>query len=77
MQARRFGLREDQRDAFIAAYGRDIRGWDGYPILHDMREMSTLSAVLRDAHAHPAAERELRGRLTSLRSGDDERWTSF
>jgi len=77
LQAPRFGLREDQRDALIAAYGHDIRSWDGYPVLRDMRELSTLSAILRDAHADAAAERELRVRLTSLRSGDDEHWTSF
>jgi hypothetical protein len=77
LQAPRFGLREEERDAFIAAYGHDIRTWDGYPVLRDMRELSTLSAILRDAHADEAAERELRVRLTSLRSGDDEHWTSF
>jgi aminoglycoside phosphotransferase (APT) family kinase protein len=77
LQAPRFGLREEERDAFIAAYGQDITAWDGYSVLHDMRELSTLSAILRDAHADAAAERELRVRLTSLRSGDDEHWTSF
>jgi aminoglycoside phosphotransferase (APT) family kinase protein len=28
LQATRFWLREDQRDAFIAAYGDDIRSWE-------------------------------------------------
>jgi len=77
LQAPRFGLPEDQRDAFIAAYGHDIRSWDGYPVLHDMRELSTLSAVLRDGHANSAAQRELRIRLRSLRTGDDRQWTTF
>jgi hypothetical protein len=77
LQAPRFGLREDERNAFIASYGRDIRSWDGYPVLRDIRELSTLSAILRNAHADAAAERELRVRLTSIRSGDDEHWTSF
>jgi aminoglycoside phosphotransferase (APT) family kinase protein len=27
LQAPRFGLREQERDAFVAAYGRDIRSW--------------------------------------------------
>jgi hypothetical protein len=77
LQAPRFGLREEERNAFIAAYGHDITSWEGYPVLRDMRELSTLSAILRDAHADALAERELRVRLTSLRSGDDEHWTSF
>src|SRR5215510_1996376 len=28
LQAPRFGLPQNERDAFIAAYGRDIRSWD-------------------------------------------------
>jgi hypothetical protein len=60
-----------------AAYGRDIRAWEGYPVLHEMRELSSLSAILRDGHTDPAAKRELVIRLRSLRCGDDQRWTSF
>jgi aminoglycoside phosphotransferase (APT) family kinase protein len=77
LQAHRFGLREEERDAFIAAYGRDIRAWEGYPLLREMRELSTLSAILRDGHTDAASKRELVIRLRSLRSGDDEHWTSF
>ena len=33
LQASRFGLPEHERDAFIAAYGHDIRSWPGYPVL--------------------------------------------
>jgi len=77
LQAPRFGLPEDQRDAFIAAYGRDIRSWDGYPVLRDIRELSTASALLRDGHIDPAARRELRIRLRSIRTGDDQQWTPF
>ncbi len=77
LQARRFGLPESQRDAFIAAYGYDIRSWTGYPILREIRELSTLSALLRDGHFDPAAQRELQVRLRSLRTGDDCKWTPF
>jgi len=77
LQAIRFGLAEDQRDAFIAAYGQDIRSWHGYPALRDIRELSTLSALLRDGHVDTAARRELRIRLHSLRTGDDRVWTPF
>ena len=77
LQARRFGLPEDQRDAFIAAYGHDIRSWSGYQILREIRELSTLSALLRDGHANLAARRELQIRLRSIRTGDNCQWTSL
>jgi hypothetical protein len=77
LQAPRFGLPEDQRDAFIAAYGHDIRFWPGYPILRRIRELSTLSALLRDGHIDPAARQELQIRLRSLRTGDSQQWTAF
>ena len=77
LQAPRFGLPNDERDAFIGAYGQDIRSWDGYPVLRDIRELSTLTALLRDGHTDTAAQRELQIRLRSLRSGDDRQWIPF
>ena len=77
LQATRFGLPDEQRDAFVAAYGQDIRSWDGYPVLRDIRELSTLTALLRDGHADAAAQRELRIRLRSLRTGDRHEWSTF
>jgi hypothetical protein len=77
LQGPRFGLPDDQRDAFIAAYGHDIRSWDGYPVLHDIRELSTTSALLRDGHIDQAARLELQIRLRSFRTGDDCQWTPF
>jgi len=77
LQAPRFGLPEVQRDAFIAAYGHDTRSWDGYPILREIRELSTISALLRNGHTDTAARHELQIRIRSLRTGDDQRWTAF
>jgi len=77
LQASRFGLPEDQRDAFIDAYGQDIRSWDGFLVLRDIRELSTLTALLRDGHVDGAARRELRIRLRSLRTGENHEWTPF
>jgi hypothetical protein len=42
-----------------------------------MREISILSAILRDAHANPDARQELSNRLRSLRIGDFQRWSTF
>jgi hypothetical protein len=77
LQATRFGLPDDQRDAFVAVYGQDIRSWDGYSVLRDIRELSTLTVLLRDGHADAAAQRELRIRLRSLWIGDGRAWSSF
>ncbi len=77
LQASRFGLPDRERDAFIAAYGRDIRAWAGYPVLRDIRELSTLTALLRNGHADAASLRELQVRLHSLRTGDHRQWTAF
>lgn len=77
LQGIRFGLSESERDAFIAAYGQDIRSWDGYTVLQDIRALSTTSALLRDGHVDPAARRELQIRLRSLHADDDRQWTPF
>ena len=77
LQGIRFGLSESQRDAFIAAYGQDIRSWDGYTVLQDIRALSTTSALLRDGHVDSAARRELQIRLRSLHTDDDRQWTLF
>jgi hypothetical protein len=77
VQGIRFGLSEHERDAFITAYGHDIRTWDGYPVLCEIRELSTMSALLREARANVVALQELHVRLRSLRTGNDQLWTAF
>jgi hypothetical protein len=77
LQATRFGLQEDECDAFMVAYGQDIRTWAGYPVLHDIRELSTTSVLLRDAHLDATRQRELKVRLQTLRTGDDRPWSAF
>jgi len=77
LQAPRFGLPEYERDAFIAAYGHDIRDWPGYPVLLQIRALSTTSALLRDAHRDPATRDQLQVRLRSLRTGDTRQWTTL
>lgn len=77
LQGVRFGLPGAQRDAFLGAYCQDIRSWDGYEDLCDIRELSTTSALLRDGHVNTTVQRQLQMRLRSLRAGDDQRWTSF
>ena len=77
LQGTRFGLSEPERDAFITVYGHDIRGWDGYPVLREIRELSTTTALLHEGNANEVAQRELQVRLRSIRSGNDQQWTTF
>jgi Ser/Thr protein kinase RdoA (MazF antagonist) len=73
--AERFGLAEDARNAFAAAYGYDLRTWPGWPTLREAREISTMSALIRLAPTKPEAARELRYRLATLRADDrSARW---
>ncbi len=68
--APRFGLDPRCVDQFVAAYGYDLREWPGYPTLRAMRELSTLTALVRLAPTEAAAARELEHRLSSLWRGD-------
>lgn len=72
----RFGLDEASVERFIAGYGHDLRNWEGYPTLRAMRELSTLTALIRLSPTQTAAAGELQHRLATLRSGDTSvRWT--
>ncbi|MBO3752062.1 aminoglycoside phosphotransferase family protein [Streptosporangiaceae bacterium NEAU-GS5] len=77
LQGGRFGLTECMRDRFADAYGFDPRDWFGFVIMRDIRELQTLTAVLRRAHLDEASRAELRLRLDSLRAGDDRTWNAF
>jgi Ser/Thr protein kinase RdoA (MazF antagonist) len=73
--AERFGLPESERDAFARAYGYDLRGWSGWPVLRNIRELSTLSALIRLAPDQPEKAQELRYRMDTLRADDRRaRW---
>jgi len=70
LTATRFGLADTAVDRFVSGYGYDLRGWAGYSTLRAMRELSTLTALVRLAPSQTTAARELRHRLDTLRSGD-------
>jgi hypothetical protein len=73
----RFGLSATAVDRFASAYGYDLRQWPGYRILRAMREMSTLTALVRLAPADSNAADELRHRVGTLRRGDASAvWTA-
>ncbi|GAA0623183.1 aminoglycoside phosphotransferase family protein [Streptomyces crystallinus] len=74
----RYGLPDEQYDAFTEAYGWDVREWDGCAVLRGARETASCAWVAQHAPANPKALDEFRRRVTSLRDGDPEvRWYPF
>ncbi|AVZ75989.1 aminoglycoside phosphotransferase [Streptomyces lunaelactis] len=74
----RYGLPAEAYDAFTAAYGWDVREWDGCTVLRGARETASCAWVAQHAPASPKALAEFRRRVASLRDNDPEvRWYPF
>ncbi|MFE4920079.1 phosphotransferase enzyme family protein [Streptomyces sp. NPDC056661] len=74
----RYGLAAEAYDAFTAAYGWDVREWDGCAVLRGARETASCAWVSQHAPGNPKALAEFRRRVASLRDGDPEvRWYPF
>ncbi|MGV9836495.1 phosphotransferase [Nocardia niigatensis] len=75
-QSTRFGTTEAELTDFSAAYGFDVRTWDGYCSLRRMRDLHTLASYIRRAgHGDDRAAQELHHRIRSLLDSiDDARW---
>ena len=75
---RRFGRAgDDGIDAFIAAYGWDIRSWPGLDTLVAIREITGLSPYIRTARTRPFSSQQLAYRLRTLQADDTTaRWES-
>lgn len=74
----RYGLPAERYDAFTAAYGWDVREWEGCTVLRGARETASCAWVAQHAPANPKALAEFRRRVASLRDDDSEvRWYPF
>lgn len=74
----RYGLTPAAYDAFTAAYGWDVRDWDGCEVLRGARETASCAWVAQHAPGNPRALEEFRRRVASLRDGDPTvRWHPF
>jgi hypothetical protein len=63
-----------QRD-FTEAYGFDVREWDGFEVLHGIRDLKLIAGVFPRAGSPPAVNAEFDRRMASLRAGRlSERW---
>jgi Ser/Thr protein kinase RdoA (MazF antagonist) len=68
----RFGAQRGLVSAFVDSYGYDLSQWSGYPIFHEIRELSTLAALILLAQSNSRSAAELRHRVDSLVRGDHE-----
>ena len=74
----RYGVPAGAYDAFTAAYGWDVRDWEGCSVLRGARETASCAWVAQHAPSNPKALAEFERRVASLRDGDETvRWYSF
>ncbi|MFI5619419.1 phosphotransferase enzyme family protein [Streptomyces sp. NPDC051567] len=74
----RYGLPAGSYEAFVRAYGWDVRAWEGCAVLRGARETASCAWVSQHAPANPKALAEFHRRVNSLRDGDRElRWHPF
>jgi Ser/Thr protein kinase RdoA (MazF antagonist) len=74
----RFGLPEQEYQAFVAAYGKDVRELVGYPIMRDVRELTMVTWLMQNVGESQQIADEFAARVQSLKEGDrDRRWHVF
>ncbi|PNE38402.1 aminoglycoside phosphotransferase family protein [Streptomyces noursei] len=74
----RYGLGAEAYDAFVSVYGWDVRDWEGCAVLRGSRETASCAWVSQHAPGNPAALKEFRRRIASLREKDTAvRWYPF
>ncbi|MEU5039352.1 aminoglycoside phosphotransferase family protein [Streptomyces griseorubiginosus] len=74
----RYGMPAAAYDAFTAAYGWDVREWEGCAVLRGARETASCAWVAQHAASNPAALVEFERRVGSLRDEDPTvRWYPF
>ncbi|MBA2472628.1 MAG: aminoglycoside phosphotransferase family protein [Pseudonocardiales bacterium] len=60
---------------FIDTYGFDVRDWDGFEVLHGIRDLKLIAGVFPRAMSSPAVQAEFDRRMASLRAGRlSDRW---
>ncbi|MCE6997762.1 aminoglycoside phosphotransferase family protein [Saccharothrix sp. S26] len=75
VHCRRFGFPEREYQSFCSRYGRDIREWDGFATVRDLRELRMVTTNARKAADGSPQADEVRRRITALEAGDEIGWT--
>jgi thiamine kinase-like enzyme len=64
--------------AFVKAYGYDLREWQGYEDLADIREIAMTSWLSRQAATSEKSAREAAKRIDAIRTGGSRRdWSAY
>lgn len=62
---------------FIQTYEFDVRGWEGFEVLHGIRDLKLIAGVFPRVGSSPAVQAEFDRRMASLRAGRrSDRWQS-
>jgi thiamine kinase-like enzyme len=75
VHCRRFGHPATDYDQFCAQYGHDIRDWQGYPWLRDLRELRMITTNARKSSPNTPAANEVLDRIRALRSRARTTWS--
>ncbi|MGH3824136.1 MAG: phosphotransferase family protein [Pseudonocardiaceae bacterium] len=71
----RFGRPPAHQRDFVKTYGFDIRDWQGFEVMHGIRDLKLIAGVFPAAVTPPAVQAEFDRRMASLRAGRRfERW---
>jgi aminoglycoside phosphotransferase (APT) family kinase protein len=73
----RFGRPAAHQRDFTATYGFDVRTWEGFEVLHGIRDLKLIAGVFPRVGSSAAVQAEFSRRMASLRAGrHSERWAA-
>ena len=69
---------DEQYAGFVRAYGYDVMGWDGFPVIRAINELKMTTWLMQNIGESDRIAEEFRTRLASLRDSDAPRdWQPF
>ncbi|MGH8877058.1 MAG: phosphotransferase enzyme family protein [Stackebrandtia sp.] len=68
VHCRRFGYAETEYTAFADAYGYDVRDWDGYGLMRDVRELRMITTNARKSPPGSPTAHEVHRRIQALKN---------
>jgi aminoglycoside phosphotransferase (APT) family kinase protein len=72
IHCRRFGHPRETYERFCSAYGRDVREWQGYTVLRDIRELRMITTNARKAISSSRSADEVKRRVRQLRDDSEQ-----
>jgi hypothetical protein len=75
VHCRRFGFPEQEYQNFCTRYGRDIREWDGFATMRDLRELRMVTTNARKSPPGSPQAAEVHRRIAALEANDELRWS--